>query len=40
VQVVTLQSPLGRALLDRTVDDEVELRLPSGLRTLAIVAID
>ena len=40
VQVVTLQSPLGRALLGRTVDDEVELRLPSGLRTLAIVAID
>ena len=39
VQVVTPQSPLGRALLGRSVDDEVELRLPNGVRTLTIVAI-
>jgi len=39
VQVVTPQSPLGRALLGRRVDDEVEIRLPGGLRTLTIEAI-
>jgi len=39
VRVVTPQSPLGRALLGRSVDDEVELRLPGGTRTLIIEAI-
>jgi transcription elongation GreA/GreB family factor len=37
VQVVTPSSPLGRALLGRRVDDQVELRLPGG--TLTVVAI-
>lgn len=39
VQVVTTSSPIGRALLGRRVDDEVELRLPGKLRTLVITAI-
>jgi transcription elongation GreA/GreB family factor len=39
VRVVTPPSPLGRALLGRHVDDEVELRLPGGMRTLTIEAI-
>lgn len=38
-QVVTPASPLGRALLGRRVDDEVEVRLPGKLRCFAIVAI-
>jgi transcription elongation GreA/GreB family factor len=40
VQVVTLASPLGRALLGRRVDDEVELQLPGRLRYLVITGID
>ena len=39
VQVVTPSSPLGRALLGKRVDDDVELRLPGRLRTLVVVAI-
>jgi transcription elongation GreA/GreB family factor len=39
VQVVTPSSPLGRALLGKRLDDEVELRLPGRLRTLLVVAI-
>ena len=39
VRVVTPQSPLGRALLGRCVDDEIELRLPGGVRVLTIEAI-
>ena len=39
VQVVTPSSPLGRALLGKRVDDEVELRLPGRLRTLLVTAI-
>jgi len=39
VRVVTPQSPLGRALLGRVVDDEVELRLPGGVRVLAIESV-
>lgn len=39
VQVVTPQSPLGRALLGRVVDDEVEVQRPGGKRELAITAI-
>ena len=40
VQVVTLASPLGRALLGKHVDDEVELRLPGKLRTFVIASIE
>jgi len=39
VQVVTPSSPLGRALLGKRVDDDVELRLPGRLRTLLVIAI-
>ncbi|HEX4421776.1 MAG TPA: GreA/GreB family elongation factor [Kofleriaceae bacterium] len=39
IQVVTPSSPLGRALLGKRVDDEVELRLPGKQRTLLITAI-
>lgn len=39
VQVLTTSSPLGRALLGKRVDDEVELRLPGKSRTLVISAI-
>ena len=39
VQVVTPSSPLGRALLGKRVDDEVELRLPGRQRTLQVTAI-
>jgi len=37
VQVVTPSSPLGRALLGKRIDDDVELQLPGKLRTFAIV---
>ena len=39
VQVVTPGSPLGRALLGKRVEDDVEVRLPGRLRTLVVVAI-
>jgi hypothetical protein len=39
IQVVTPSSPLGRALLGKRVDDEVELRLPGKQRTLLVTAI-
>jgi transcription elongation GreA/GreB family factor len=39
VQVVTPSSPLGRALLGKRIDDEAELRLPGGLRTLIVLAV-
>jgi transcription elongation GreA/GreB family factor len=39
VQVVTTSSPLGRALLGKRVDDEVELKLPGKTRELAITEI-
>ncbi len=39
VHVVTLASPLGRALLGKRVDDEVELPLPGKLRSLVILSI-
>jgi transcription elongation GreA/GreB family factor len=39
VQVVTPTSPLGRALLGRRLDDDVEVRLPGRLRTLLVVSI-
>ena len=39
VQVVTPSSPLGRALVGKRLDDEVELRLPGGVRTLVITQL-
>jgi len=39
VQVVTPGSPLGRALLGKRIDDDVELHLPGRLRALVVVAI-
>lgn len=39
VHVVTPQAPIGRALLGREVDDEVEIRRPGGARTVTITAI-
>lgn len=39
VQVVTPRSPLGRALLGRRVDDDVEVHLPGKLRELVVIAI-
>ncbi|HVV84589.1 MAG TPA: GreA/GreB family elongation factor [Kofleriaceae bacterium] len=39
VTVVTPSSPIGRALLGRDVDDEVEIQRPGGARTLTITAI-
>jgi transcription elongation GreA/GreB family factor len=38
-QVVTPVSPLGRALLGRRIEDEVEVRLPGKLRSFAIAAL-
>jgi transcription elongation GreA/GreB family factor len=40
VQVVTPRSPLGRALIGKLADDEVDLVLPAGRRALTIVAIE
>jgi transcription elongation GreA/GreB family factor len=40
IQVVTLASPLGRALLGKQVDDEVEIRLPGKLRSIVVVGIE
>jgi transcription elongation GreA/GreB family factor len=39
VQVVTPSSPLGRALLGKRIDDEVEVRLPGKVRALVITGI-
>jgi transcription elongation factor GreB len=37
---ISMDSPLGRALLKRALDDEVRVEVPSGPRTYVIVAID
>jgi transcription elongation factor GreB len=37
---VSMDSPLGRALLGQRVGDEIEVRLPGGVQVLAITAID
>ncbi|HEV2442414.1 MAG TPA: transcription elongation factor GreB [Steroidobacteraceae bacterium] len=37
---ISMDSPLGRALLRRSLDDEVTVELPGGSRTLIIVEID
>ncbi|MBX3189132.1 MAG: GreA/GreB family elongation factor [Labilithrix sp.] len=39
VQVVTPQSPLGKALLGRTEGDVIELRAKAGLREMTIVKV-
>jgi hypothetical protein len=39
VQVVTPSSPLGRAVLGKRVDDEIELQLPGRKRTVLVLAI-
>jgi transcription elongation GreA/GreB family factor len=39
VQVVTPSSPLGRALLGKQLDDEVELRLPGRVRRFIVTEI-
>jgi len=39
VQVVTTSSPLGRALLGKRVDDDVELKLPGKTREFSITEI-
>lgn len=39
VQVVTPSSPLGRALLGKRVDDDVEVHVPGKARSFAIVSI-
>lgn len=36
---ISLSSPIGRALLNRSVDDEVVVQTPSGKRTYQIVAL-
>jgi transcription elongation GreA/GreB family factor len=40
VQVVTPSSPLGRSLLGKRVDDEVDIRLPDRSRSFVIVGLD
>jgi transcription elongation factor GreB len=37
---ISMDSPLGRALLRRNLDDEITVELPGGSRTLAIVEIE
>jgi transcription elongation GreA/GreB family factor len=36
IQCLTPGSPLGRALVERQVDDEIEIALPGGRHTLTI----
>ena len=37
---ISMDSPLGRALLRRRLEDEVSVELPDGSRTLVIIAIE
>jgi transcription elongation GreA/GreB family factor len=39
IQVITPSSPLGRALLGRRIDDEIEVKLPGKTRVFVITAI-
>ncbi len=39
VLVVTTASPLGKALLGRELDDEVEIRTPQGIKLLSVTGI-
>ncbi|MGE0399431.1 MAG: GreA/GreB family elongation factor [Kofleriaceae bacterium] len=40
IHVVTLSSPIGKALLGKRADDEVELRLAGKVRALVITRVD
>ena len=37
---ISMDSPLGRALMRRSLDDEISVEIPGGSRTLVIVEID
>ena len=37
---ISMDSPLGRALLGRRIGDSVEVRLPAGMLTVSVTAID
>jgi transcription elongation factor GreB len=37
---ISMDSPLGRALLTRRLDDEISVELPAGARSFVIVAIE
>jgi transcription elongation factor GreB len=37
---ISMDSPLGRALLRRSLDDEITVEIPGGSRTLVIIEID
>jgi len=37
---ISMDSPLGRALLRKSLDDEIKVELPGGVRTFVIVQID
>jgi len=37
---ISMDSPLARALLNREVDDEVDVELPRGLETFCILSVD
>jgi transcription elongation factor GreB len=37
---ISMDSPLGKSLLGKRLDDEVSVQLPGGMTTLAVVAID
>src|SRR6201996_9136142 len=37
---ISMDSPLGKALLRKSLDDEIKVELPGGLRTFVIVQID
>jgi transcription elongation factor GreB len=37
---VSMDSPLGRSLLGKRLDDEVRVELPGGATTLTVVAVD
>jgi transcription elongation factor GreB len=37
---ISMDSPLGRALMRKALDDEIKVELPGGLRTFVIVQID
>jgi transcription elongation factor GreB len=38
-QYISMDSPLGRSLLAKRLDDEVTVELPGGATTLTVVAI-
>jgi transcription elongation factor GreB len=37
---ISMDAPLGRALMRKSLDDEIKVELPGGLRTFVIVQID